>query len=267
MKRKSTILPANLIKYLLLFPVTLFCLAPAFSQKDRVLNLPRYDNSPYHFGFLLGVNQMHFTIRPATDLHVRMFDSTYLPDILPTPDSALLYSVESSPYLGFTVGIIGNLRMGKYFDLRFIPSLSFGERELHYSLMTFTNGDTAFIPVSKRVPSTFIDFPLLIKYKSARLNNLRAYLLGGAKYSLDLASQAKKREQKNLNQKIVKIKANDLYLVAGVGFDFYNEWFKLGVEITMSYCLSDILKREKNIYTDGIDYLRSKVFQLSFTFE
>ena len=53
----------------------------------------------------------------------------------------------------------------------------------------------------------------------------------------------------------------------GVGFDFYFEWFKLGTELKMSYGFFDVLKRENNIYTLGIDQMRSKIFQVSFTFE
>jgi hypothetical protein len=86
-------------------------------------------------------------------------------------------------------------------------------------------------------------------------------------YTLDLASQAKKREQKNADQKIVKFNGSDIYAETGVGFEFYNEWFKFGVELKMMYGLTDVLKRERNIYTDGIQSLKSKIFQLSFTFE
>jgi outer membrane protein W len=121
--------------------------------------------------------------------------------------------------------------------------------------------------VTKKIPSTYINFPLEIKYKSVRYNNFRPYLLAGVQYSLDLASQAKKREQKNRAEKVVKFNQNDVYVEAGVGFDFYNEWFKFGLEIKMLYGLMDVLKRENNIYTESIDKVSSKIFQVSFTFE
>jgi hypothetical protein len=91
--------------------------------------------------------------------------------------------------------------------------------------------------------------------------------MGGAQYTLDLASQAKKREQRSADQKIVKFNQNDVYLEAGVGFDFYNEWFKLGLEVKMMYGLFDQLKRENNLYTNSIQSLKSKIFQFSVTFE
>jgi hypothetical protein len=112
-----------------------------------------------------------------------------------------------------------------------------------------------------------VNFPLELKFKSTRYNNFRAYLLTGAQYTLDLASQAKKREQKANGEKIVKFNPNDFYVEAGVGFDFYNEWFKFGIELKMMYGLMDVLKRENNIYTNGIASLKSKIFQISFSFE
>lgn len=238
-----------------------------YSQRIALLNMPRYDLDRFHFGFVLGIDQSLVTLRPIPDLATRIFDSTYLPDILPLPDSARLMTVESMASPGFVISIVSNMRIGDHFDLRFIPSLAFGDRDLLYTIETYKNGDTTIENIKKRVPSTYINFPIEIRYKAKRYNNFRPYLMTGVQYTLDLASQAKKREKKNSDQKIVKFNASDVYVEAGVGFDFYNEWFKFGVEIKMMYGLLDVLKREGNIYTDGISSLKSKVFQVSFTFE
>lgn len=233
------------------------------SQNRRVQNLPIYDYARYHFGFILGVNQMHFTVKPVDNLHLIMFDSTFVEDF--SADSAMLYSVEHEPVLGFTVGIVSNLRLGEYLDLRFIPSLSFGERYLDYRILKFRNGEQTLIDIRKDMQSTFVDLPFHIKYKSKRQGNFRAYLLSGVNPRIDLASQAKK--ERETNQVIIKLKRGDVYFDIGVGFDWYFEWFKLGTELKMSYGLTDVLKREGNIYTDGIEKLSSKIFQFSFTFE
>ncbi len=226
-----------------------------------------YDNEKFHFGFVLGANLTMLTLRPIDDLSTRVWDTTYIPDILPMPDSARVLNIEFNPTPGFVISIVGDMRMGKHFNLRFIPSLAFGDRDLLYTVESYRDGDTTLIPITKRVPSTYINFPLEVKYKSVRAHNFRPYLMGGVQYTLDLASQAKKREKRNLGQKIVKFEQNDLYLEAGVGFDLYNEWFKFGMEIKMMYGLNDILTREHNIYTDGIEQLKSRILQVSFTFE
>ena len=207
----------------------------------------------------------------ALPICTRIFTSAELPDILPLPDSAKVLSINSTPIPGFVISIVANMQMGRHFELQFVPSLSFGDRTISYDLETYTTfagGDTTQrFTTNKKIPSTYISFPLEVKYKAVRYNNFRPYLLAGALYTLDLASQAKKREQKNVNEKIVKFNQNDVYLEAGVGFDFYNEWFKFGLELKMMYGLGNVLKYEDNIYTSSIDKVSSKIFQLSFTFE
>jgi hypothetical protein len=225
--------------------------------------MPTYDYAKYHFGFILALNQMHFSIKPAEGLNNTMFNTGQASEI--NADSAMLYSVLHAPSLGFTVGIVGNLRLGNYFDLRLIPSLAFGERNLDYYIMSYQDGDAGAVEIRKNVPSTFVELPLHLKYKSQRLNNFRAYVLTGVNYRMDLASQAKK--DKDQGEVQVKLNRNDIYGELGVGFDFYFEWFKFGTEAKMSYGFLDVLKREDNIYTDGIEKLSSKIFQLSFTFE
>jgi hypothetical protein len=225
--------------------------------------MPSYDYAKYHFGFILAVNQMNFTIKPIDNLSLVMFDSIQAKEI--NADSVFIYSILSSPTTGFTVGIIGNLRLGNYFDLRFIPSLSFGERYIDYVFLKYRKGNATYVDQRKNIASTFIELPLQIKYKSKRLNNFRAYLLGGLNARFDLASDAKKKKEVGIVQ--VKLKSSDLYGEIGMGFDFYFEWFKFGTELKMSYGFLDVLKHENNIYTDGIAKLHSKIFQLTFTFE
>lgn len=242
------------------------------AQRAVILNMPSYDNERFHFGFVLGVNVSHATVRPIRDLRTRVFDSTYLPDILPTPDSARVLGITASPVPGFVVSIVANMQWAKHFELQFVPSLSFGDRTLNYDIETyqFRPGNPEPVQVKsivKKIPSTYINFPIEIKYKALRYNNFRPYIIAGVQYSLDLASNAKKREQKNRNEKIVKFNQNDIYAEAGVGFDFYNEWFKLGIELKMMYGIFDMLKRENNIYTESLESVKSKIFQLSFTFE
>jgi len=234
-----------------------------YGQQKKVLNLPQYENSLYHFGFTLGLNQMNFTVKPASDLHTRVYPASFTPEL--NVDSSMLLGVNSEPVLGFNIGIIGDLRLGRYFSLRVVPALSFGERYVHYSILGYDNGDTELIDIRKSVASGFIDFPVLVKYKSKRLNNMLAYLTAGAQYSLDLASGAKKRD--DTQETHLKLEKHDVYIVLGVGFDFFNPWFKFGTELKMSYGLRDMLKREETIYTQGIDGLNSKIFQLCFTFE
>ena len=84
---------------------------------------------------------------------------------------------------------------------------------------------------------------------------------------MDLAAQAGKEEDVNEQDIIVKLYRSDIAFEAGVGFDFYFNWFKMGTELRMSYGMKNVLKNEDNIYTDPIESIHSKIFQLIFTFE
>jgi len=213
----------------------------------RPENLPKYDVRPYHFGFLLGANKMDFTIRNKDNFN--QYDS--------------LMKITPAPQMGFNIGIVSNLKLGSHFDLRFIPALAFGERRLNYTLLQH---DTMLVTQEKKIESTFIDFPLMLKYKSARFwVNSRSYVISGIKYSVDLASQAGKKDMNNND--LVKLKKNDLSYEFGVGFDFYLEYFKFAIEIKMAYGVKDLLVRDNTVYTNSIDRLHSKITTISFLFE
>ena len=189
----------KLFKYIFVFVGFVFIIPQAASAQKHphIENLPKFDLRPYHFGFALCVNKMDFAIKPVEN---------YVNDSL--------FVIQTHPQWGFNIGIVSNLRVGEFCDLRFIPTLSFGQRNLIYTLQY----GTQVVQTQKKIESTFIDFPLLLKYKSKRLNNARAYVIGGAQYSLDLASQAKKKDRAN---DLVKLKENDICFEFGVGFDFY----------------------------------------------
>ncbi len=160
-----------------LFLLFLFSGSNASAQIKKVLNLPTYNETPYHFGFILGLNQMLFSLKPADSLSYIKWAPEQYPDIF--ADSVVLYSVSPRPTPGFTIGILGNLRLGKYFDMRFIPSLSFGERKLNYQIEIFNDNQRQMVTTTKSITSTLINFPLAFRYLSTRLYHFGVYLLAG----------------------------------------------------------------------------------------
>jgi len=255
-----------LIRYIsvLAIAIVLLTAAPAQAQKRGVMNLPNYNNAPYHFGFILALNQMHFTLKMKEGFQLVTYDSLQSPDIY--ADSLHLLYVDTKPTIGFTVGIVGNLKLSKYFDLRLVPSLGFGERYLDYYMLAFDDGQASLVEIRKNVTSAHIDIPFHVRYRSKRVHNFGAYVLAGAKYVLDLAATRSDKKVED-NEAQVKLNKHDIAAEVGVGFEFYNAWFKFGIEVKMSYGLLDLLVREGNIYTGGIESLTSKVWQLSFSFE
>ena len=217
------------------------------AQNFGVPNLLKYDNKLFHFGFLLGYNQFDFEIRSKSDL------SEY--------DSLMV--VNTTALSGFNLGIVTNLRLGKYFDLRFIPGLSFGDRVVNYTILY---PDASRLITKKNVESVYLDLPLLIKFKSSRMHNVRAYVIAGAQYSLDLISSVKK-QNKNPREIFLKLNPHDVLAQVGVGIDFYCTYFKFSTEFKMSFGLMNLLVTEDNMYATSVHSLKSKMMQISFLFE
>jgi hypothetical protein len=222
--------------------------ASSFAQKAVVENLPKFDRDRIHFGFLLGFNNKNFVIHP-------------IPDLKSTIDT--LYVIEPVRQPGFNLGILADLRLGEYFNLRLLPDLEFASRKIDYTF----NAPSGNYVISKEIESTFINFPLLLKYKSARIGNYRAYLVGGGKYSIDVASQ-KDVNSKLIQDKIVKVSKMDYGYEVGFGFDFYLPTFKFSPEIRFGFGVKNVLINEPdNVFVNSIDKLNSKSLQVSFLFE
>lgn len=238
------------------------------AQRRTVVHLPKFDLDPYHFGFILAGNQMMLTWKPVDNYQDLIWTKSEAPDI---DYSAPLFKVDniiSGPVPGFAVGIVGNLRLGNYFDLRFIPTLAFGDRYIDYTIQGLDNDEmpigNSFV-LRKSLPSTMVDFPLHVKYRSKRLNNFAAYVIAGGKYSIEMAST--KKIMSVTGNYPVKIDRNDFSGELGAGFDFYTPYFKFGTELKMSYGIKNSLIKDEFMYSKILNSLHNKVFQLSFTFE
>ena len=250
-----------------IFFLLLFGLLSSLQAQDRfVTNLQGYNEQPYHFGFILAANQMLFSVKTVDNLSSIKWTSDQLPDFY--ADSAFVYAVNAHSAPGFSVGILGNLLVSRYVDLRFIPTLSFGSRSLEYKIRAFGLNhdypDSTFTTL-KRLNSTYLTFPLILKYRSWRSNNVGAYFLGGVSYSIDMA--AAKRTKLNKDNGILKLKTHDVSLQAGAGFDIYTNFFKLGIEAKMIYGMNNLIIKENDLYSGSLQKLHSKMFMLTFTFE
>jgi len=237
------------LRNILIITLLIISAIPAHAQKKAfgIPNLQKYDKKLLHFGFMVGYNQFDFLIKAESDLS--QYDS--------------LMVINTTSLSGFNLGIVTNLRMGKYFDLRFIPGLSFGDRIVNYTIQ-YENGER--IVNKKNIESVYMDIPLLVKFKSSRMHNVRAYVIAGAQYSLDLISAAKKKHAKT-NDIVLKLYPNDVQAQVGVGFDFYCTYFKFSTELKMSFGLVNLLVKENNAFAESVTSLKSKLFQISFMFE
>jgi hypothetical protein len=218
----------------------------AYGQKAKPKNESWYDDKPLHFGFSLGFNTMDFNITPSQ--YYLDVNSLY-------PEVAVL-----NP--GINIQIVTNLRTGRYTDLRFLPGVSFGQRVVRYYK------DTELYNDDQRIESSFLEFPLLLKYKGERLNNVRPYVITGLNFRYDLAAKKDYDEDELI---FLKLKRPDLYYEVGTGLDFYLPYFKLSVELKMSNGFRDILSSDSPPshpeYRNAIEKMRSQIWILAFHFE
>ena len=253
--------PLVLKHYLLLlvfFPLLLN------AQKEKVKFDPNHDDKWLHFGFSLGINTMDFDIRNSQ----MAIDSG-------------IYTEVSKLHPGFHVHALSNLRLTDNFDFRFTPGIAFGGlREINYvpadpQSLVINHEDN---PV--KVESNFLEFPMLFKYKSIRMNNFRPFLIGGLNTRIDLAATKKTWGRSRKENNLVLVKPLDFYYEVGAGMDFYLQYFKFAIEVKYSVGLTNVLRTsitrngetivppaDDAIYTNSIDRLFSRMFMVTFHFE
>jgi hypothetical protein len=212
----------------------------------KVENLPNFDLRRLHFGFLLSYNTSDFLVKHKPRA--------------PFIDSLMVLEHQKQP--GFNLGIVASMNINKNLSLRFLPTLSFQERVLQYQ---FREPDTTLY-FRKPVESTYLDFPLLLKLRSDRINNFAVYLIAGGKFSIDMASQ-KDVNQALDDEVVIKLQKYDYSAEVGGGFDFFLPYFKFGIELKTALGIPNLLIDDDTRFSRPIESLRSKVWVLTFTFE
>jgi len=246
---------------ILLFLIAVTC----FGQKQKVNYLTTFDEKIIHFGFTLGINTLDFDV-----LHYNPIGAN--PDFRPTNWQLDREQITNAHFVkadvaevipGFTVGIVSNLRLTRDLDLRFLPGLSFGERQLTYNIQVWEND--VYAPLQYySIKSTFLDFPLLIKYKSRRINNNRPYIVFGPAYRQDISRTGR--------EDLVQLNKGGLYAEIGIGWDHYFTFFRFSAEAKFSIGINDQLgnapgPNQRQYYSHAIRSLKSNIFTLCFHFE
>ncbi|MEQ9582959.1 MAG: porin family protein [Arenibacter sp.] len=210
-----------------------------FNEKP-VMNLENEDKPLLNWGYFLGFNQYDFKFKYKDDL----------PDIL----------VDKS--FGFNVGLIGELRLNKFLDLRFEPGLHYNQRNLGFP--GFDNERDAI----REVKSTYINFPLLLKVSTLRLGNWKPFLVGGASTSLNLGSNEQSLDDNS--SATFRMKKTTYYYEMGFGIDFYLEYFKFTPSIRGVFAINDDLVRDNDPnspWTGNVEAMMTRGLFVNFTFE
>lgn len=218
------------------------CYGPTQAQGYKYVrkHLERYDDKEIHYGF--------FFAAPVT-----RFSVGYSPAFL-TADSA--YRIYSPNKANFRVGFVINAFLHEHFDLRLAPSVSLFDREVIYD---YPGGTSR----SEKRESTWLDFPLLLKYKSLRRNNSRMYLLAGGAFSIE--TNVRRKELQGASR--LSTGTMDFAVEYGVGFEQFFEYFKFAPELRFSHGLVNLYRPTSNAAGIGINRLTSHTVTLYLNFE
>ena len=231
----------HLLSYKVVFVAFLFLISsPQMDAQKNArgnYNFLDFQQKPYYFGITLAYNTSRFRVFHSDDFILN--------------DSISTAQAVSGP--GFNLGIVSNLKVGQYFDFRFLPTLSFAERNIKYSATA-----TDRKPYTRKVESVFVELPFHIRYKSAPFKDKRVFVISGVKYSFDVASDSRTRQADEL----VRIAPTDFSFEIGAGVQFFFPYFIFSPEFKVSQGLGNVL-----IWNDGLDqsYVIEKIISRRFT--
>lgn len=231
-------------RLLLLIYVLCLTASGVMAQKEKVKNQPYADLKLFHLGFHVGLHAQDLLL---TNTGVSANGETWFAEI-----------PSYSP--GFSVGVIGDMYLNPYFNLRFSPVINFGDKKLLFrEQATGEEFETS-------VRSSYLTFPLDVKYTAIRLNNYRPYLIGGIYGALDLGRK---------KGTPIMLKGGDFGVEFGIGCDIYLPFFKLCPELKFCFGLVNLLEKDRGDltdremvkYTDALSKATSRMVVLTFNFE
>ena len=217
--------------------------------RERITNLPNFDKRTVHYGYFLGVNQYDFKF-----------------EYIPTYYKELMYKdVAVEQNKGFLVGLLGDLRINEYLNLRFEPGLFYNRRFLQFpEYSEFTRASD----LRREIKSTYIHLPLLLKISTKRINNFRPFIVGGFSTDFNLSSNQKNSDDNASN--VFRLTTQTYNYELGLGFEFYLYYFKFSPSLRGIFSIQNEMIPDNDVaspWTGKISNLLSRGVGLIITFE
>lgn len=235
----------NLKRFVLIALLAALVVSGAIAQSEKVKNQPYADLKLFHLGFHLGLHSQDLILSHSGFV---------------TEDGQRWVAEIPSYSPGFSVGVIGDMYMNQHFNLRFTPTLHFGDKSF---VFRDAESDEEY---KTNVRSNYLTFPLSVKYSALRLNNYRPYLIGGVYGAIDIG-----RKKGNP----LLLKSVDFGIEVGIGCDIYLPFFKLCPELKFSFGFVDMLEKDRPdlvdqemmMYTQSLSKATTRMVSLIFNFE
>lgn len=213
-----------------------------YGQSDYSYNLPGFDRDLFHLGYYVGLNTMNFVVEEKDG-----------------------FQVDTRPGPGLCVGLASSLRLSKYLEMKFLPGLSFGERDVIVRKTVIAqSGDPDW---HAQIESVYIDIPLHLKYRAKRDGNFAPYIFCGIAPKFDIYGGEIKQWKKVMRL----IKIFDYFPELGFGIDFYLFKVKMSTDLRFSVgqmnIYTPVLEEDAfKLFDDSINSLRSNIVTLSVQF-
>lgn len=217
--------------------------------RERLINLPSFDKKPVHYGYFLGVNQYDFKFEYIQNYYKEL----------------MLKDIAVEQQKGFSVGLIGDLRINEYMNLRFEPGLFYNKRDLIYpEYAEFSKENDRY----RDIKLTYIHLPLLLKISTKRINNFRPFIVGGFSTDFNLSSNQKNSDDNASN--VFRVMSQNINYELGLGFDFYLYYFKFSPSLRGIFSMQNELIPDndpESPWTGKINNMFSRGVALIITFE
>jgi len=228
-----------IILCLVLFPLLSFAQVSKGSYNYRTFN-----DKAYYFGLTFGYNNSNFQLAHSNRFILN--------------DSFNVTSGLSGP--GLNVSMVSNMKLGEYFDFRFLPGFSFVGRKFYYLNVADD------VEEVKDIQSVLIQAPFQVRFKSDPFHDMRVYVLGGVKYTYDVASNARIREEQA--KRIIRVSPHDFSLEVGAGCQFFFPFFIFSPELKYSQGIGNILIYNPKLSQSSVlEKVYSRTFTISVHFE
>lgn len=222
------------------FFVVLTHLLQAQNSQYRPKHMEGYDNKPIHYGFLFA-------------LPVTRYNLTYSDQFNSASDSTML--IKSPITNGFRMGFVLNMYLNDHWDLRTTPTVSLYERSVEYQFANVTKKEIR--------ESTWIEVPIMFKYKSERRMNSRMYMVAGVTFGIE--TNVRKRTLPGSGR--LSTTNYDITIDYGIGFEQFLPYTKLSPEIRFSHGFLNSYRQPEYPVSLGIHRLTSHTIGLYLMFE
>ncbi len=231
------------------------------------------DDDDWSFGYIFQYVSAEYKILKNPNWREPFYDFAENP--LGEKVTPPLNAISSPPKPGFGLGFLIARRITENFQIRTTPSLVLSDRIVSYDYVpekpiTLENGQVQNFDtnIEKKIQATLFQLPLSLKLQSNKVKNVRAYVLGGAKISFDLASQKKTFDNgESPINKFLKVNRNLFSYEAALGLDFYFQYIKVSPEIKLSYTPNDVLQHGNTAFATPINKLTERQLTFSLIFQ